>query len=134
MEFKLRPDPKPFHHYIIAVGIYSMKHKEKAGKMFLKYKPLHFTNNDIKKLDYASRLSKDKLFKTTIEEALKCSGCETLNANFYAIKMGAMANQCTLHHFESAFEIEEKDFEILVEAANVSDSTKKLLLNSMMKG
>jgi len=134
MNLKLKTDPKLFHHYIIAVGIHPMTAKKHSGEMFLKYRPIYFTNDDIENMQHAAMLSIDKLFKTTNQEAIRSVGCEQLSSSLAALKLGAIANQCTLHHFSAEFEITEEDFEVLIKAANVSESSKELLLKSIIRG
>ena len=134
MDLAIKTDPKLFHHYIIAVGIHPMTAKTRAGEMFLKYRPLHFTNDDVESMQHAFMLSKDKLFKTSSSEAIEAVGCTNLASSLSALKLGASANQCTLHHFSSEFEMSEEDFETLIKAANISESSKALLLNSIIRG
>ena len=134
MKFELKTDPKLFHHYIIAVGMHPMTSKTKAGEMFLKYRPIHFTNDDVENMQHAAMLSQDKLFKTSSSEAVESVGCTDLASSLSALKLGASVNQCTLHHFSSEFEMSEEDFEVLIKAANISESSKQLLLNSIIRG
>lgn len=134
MNIKLKTDPKLFHHYIIAVGIHPMTSKTNAGKMFLKYGPVHFTNDDVESMQHAAMLSIDKLFKTTNQEAIRSVGCEQLSSSLAAMKMSAMVNNCTLHHFSAKFKMNEEDFEMLIKAANISESSKELLLKSIIRG
>jgi len=134
MNLEIKTDPRLFHHYIIAVGIHPMIDRKEAGKMFLKYRPIHFTNDEVEKMQHAAMLSVDKLFKTTNEEAIKTVGCEELSSSLAAIKLGAAANQCTLHHFSCEFEMSEEDFEVIIKAANISKSSKELLLKSIIRG
>jgi len=134
MNLELKTDPNLFHHYIIAVGIHPMTDKTNAGKMFLKYGPVHFTNDDVESMQHAAMLSIDKLFKTTNQEAIRSVGCEQLSYSLAAMKMSAIVNQCTLHHFSAKFEMSEEDFEVLIKAANISESSKELLLKSIIRG
>lgn len=134
MHIEIKTDPKLFHHYIIAVGIHPATAGEQAGKMFLKYTPIYFTNDDVESMQHAYMLTKDKLFKTTNAEAVKGVGCEELSSAIAGIKMGAFANQCTLHHFSSEVELKEDDLDNIVKAANTSDYFKDKLKNSIIRG
>jgi len=134
MNLKLKTEPKLFHHYFIGVGIHPMTSKKHSGEMFLKYGPLHFTNDDVESMQHAAMLSTDKLFKTTNQEAIKAVGCEQLCSSLAAMKLSAVANQCTLHHFSAEFEMSSDDFEVLIKAANISESSKELLLKSIIRG
>jgi len=134
MNLKLKTDPKLFHHYIIAVAVHQATAGKDAGKMYLKYKPIYFTNDEVKKMQYASVLFKDKLFKTTNSEAISAAGCEQLTSEISAIKMAVMANQCTLHHFSAEFEIDEDSFETIVNLANKHNYYKDLLKQASIRG
>jgi len=134
MNLKIKTDPKLFHHYIIAVGVYAATAGKKAGKMFLKYRPIHFTNDDVESMQHAYMLSQDKLFKTTNSEAVKVVGCEMLSSEISGVKLAATANQCTLHHFSSQYEMDEEALEIIVKSANNSDYFKEKLRTSRIRG
>ena len=130
---EIKADPKLPHHYIIAVSVYPATHN-KAGQFYMKYRPVYFNHDDIEKMQYASILVKDKLFKTTNEEALKIINKQELALTISSLTIAAEANQCTLHHFSSEFKMEESDFENIVKLANISDEFKKILKNSSMRG
>jgi len=121
------------YHCIISVGVYPATSKN-MGKMYLKYRPIFFTNDDIKKMQHAVMLSKDKLFKTSSAEAIDCVGCSELANSLSAVKIGAMANQCTLHHFSSKNCIDENTFDVLIKTAHTSTYTKQLLKDSIIRG
>jgi len=134
MNLKLKTDPKLFHHYIIAVGIHPMTSKKQAGKFFLKYTPVYFTNDDVENMQHAAMLTQDKLFKTTNKEAIEATDCQELTSTLSALKLSASVNQCTLHHFSSENKMTEEDFETLINAANFSESSKQLLYDSIIRG
>jgi len=133
MKFEIKTDPKLNYHYIIAVGVHPAT-SSNAGKMYLKYTPIHFTNSDVGSMQHAAMLTKDKLFKTTGSEALAATGMGELAATISSLKLAAAANQCTLHHFSSEWEIDDDWFTTLVELANTSDHNKQLLKQSAMRG
>jgi hypothetical protein len=127
--YPLKVDKKLHHHYIIGVAMHSMRSKN-AGKVYLKYGPVHFTNDDVERLQSAIILSDDKLFKTTTEEALRIQNCKDLVSSLVAMRISLSVNSGTMHHFSSEFEIEEEWFENLVDLANKSDVNKELLKKS----
>jgi len=131
--FTLKTDPKLFHHYLINVAIHSLRTKN-AGILYLKHGPLHFTNNEVKDVQSALILSSDKLFKTSQDEALRNYECTGLVSGIRSMKLAAVSNECTMHHFSSSFEIEEEWFVSLVDVANVSKHNKDLLLQSRVRG
>lgn len=134
MDIKIKTDPKLFHHYIIAVGVHPMTARKRAGEMFLKYRPIHFTNEDVKSMEHAYMLTKDKLFKTSNSEAVQAVGCEELSSSISGVILAAKQNQCTVHHFSSEHEMSEDDFDSIVKAANNSDYLKGKLLDSIIRG
>jgi len=135
MNLEIKTDPKQPHHYIIAVAVHPATAGVKmAGKMFLKYRPIHFTNDDVENMQHAAIISKDKLFETTNSEALQMVGMTELASTISAMKMGAAANLCSLHHFSSEFEMDEESLATIVEAANTSDYFKEKLKQSSIRG
>ena len=130
---KLKVDPKLFHHYIVAVAIHPASAGDKAGQMYLKYRPVHFTNDDVEKVQNASMLVKDKLFETNSAEAVKITGCDEIVTQLSGLRLAAAVNQCTMHHFSSEFELEEENFITLIESANKDEYLKKLLKQSLIR-
>lgn len=126
---QLNLDPKRPHHYIIGVAVKSMRHSD-PGKLYLKYGPLHFTNDDVKKVRDAKVLSEDKLFPTTSKEALEINECSQVVGSLTAMTLAARANDCTLHHFSTEFPFRDEDFETIVNAANISKESLKLLMDA----
>ena len=134
MNLKINTDPKLPHHYIIGVCVHPATAGKNAGKMYLKYRPIHFTNEDVEKMHHAAMLSIDKLFKTTNSEAIAAVGCEQLSNELSSMKMASAANQCTMHHFSTEFETDVESFEIIVKLANTLDYYKEVLKKSSMRG
>lgn len=133
--FKLKADPKLAHHYIIGVAVHPMKASpEMRGKMFLKYGPVYFHHNDIKNLQDAALMSVDKVFKTTSKEACEMYDCRQIVVALSGLKMAAAANEATLHHFSSEFEIPEDWWEGFVKNCNRIESMRKQLDESRMPG
>ena len=82
----------------------------------------------------AAMLANDKLFKTSNSEAIESVGCERLACELSSIKLSAVANQCTLHHFSTEFETDGDSFKIITNLANDHDYYKDLLKKSKMRG
>lgn len=127
--YKLKADSKLPHHYFIAVAVRSMKSAE-PGKMYLKYKPFYFNHEQIEKFRDVALLTQDRLFLTTQKEALKMHGLDGIAKTFAAFKLAASVNLCSIHHFSSEYEIEEKWFKSFVKNANHSKSIKEKLLGA----
>ena len=130
--FDLKIDEKFPHHYIISVGMRDMRSKN-PGQMYLKHGPLYFSNDDVKNVQGALILSKDRLFETTSQQAMKNFGCKELSVAIRGMHLAAMANHCTMHHFSSPIKLQEDWFEHLVSTANKSDRNRELLENSVMR-
>ena len=131
--YELKFDPKLKHHYLIGVAMHGLKAGDKAGKVYLKYGPIYFTNEDIEKVLDSVIRSNDKLFNQSPKEANEIAGCSTLVANVNAMMLSSAANGCTIHHFAADFEIEDYWFETLVNVANISDHNKDLLKKARVK-
>jgi hypothetical protein len=127
---KLKTDPNLPHHYIIGMGMHGLEDKN-PGELYLKYGPVYFTNEDIKRLGDAIMLSEDKLFPTTNKEALKITETSSLVHNLSSMKMAASVNMVTLHHFSSSFKIkDERHFEDLIKQSNKSTYIKEKLIEA----
>lgn len=121
--------PKFKHHYLIGVVITNMV-SSNPGRFQLKYGPVYYTNDDIDLVAKAIGLSKDKLFKTSTEEAMKVHDCEELVVTISAMIASARANSATIHHFVTEEKVDEEWFETLVESANFVESSRRLLFES----
>ena len=122
----LKVDNSLPHHYLIGVAMHNLKSKD-AGKMFLKYGPLYYTNDDVKRmLNVISRCT-DKLYIQTQAEAAAAENCTNLIASISAMKLSCNANDCTLHHFSSAEKLDDNAFVLLVKLANTDKSSRKKL-------
>jgi len=126
---ELKVDPKLPYHYLIGVAVTAASDFE-PGKLYLKYGPVRFTNKDVGNVQDAKLLSEDRLFKTSSADAIKIHGCSDLVYSIASMKISAAVNQCTLHHFSSEHPIDDEEFEMIVNVANFSDSSKDLLIKS----
>ncbi len=104
------------HHYVIAIKCYEIDNP-KFGQVYMKYHPIYWTNKDRDNFANAIQLNKDKLLPSgvSMREALKICNCDDSLFSLHALKFGAKANSCTIHHFESKEEIEEEWFDMLAE-------------------
>lgn len=103
------------------------------GRFQLKYGPVYYTNNDIDLVAKALSLSKDKLFKTSTEEAMKVHDCEELIVTISAMLFSAKVNHASIHHFVTEEKVNEEWFESLVESANSVESSRRLLFDSRIR-
>ena len=130
--YELKIEKNLPHHYMISVAMRTLTEKE-PGKIYLKHGPLYFSNDDVMRMQSAAMLSKDKLFKTTSKKALEIFESTELATAISGMKLAAMANNCTIHHFSSKEKISDEWFETLVDRANKSKDAKKLLEESLRR-
>lgn len=133
--FDLKADPNIPHHYIIGVAITDMRSKN-PGQFYLKYGPVYFHHDQIVDIQDAAMLSADKVFKTTSKEAAEAFNCREFVIMFHGLRMAAMANHATLHHFSSEFELENYDdwFVDFVKRANKYREERIKLFDSQIRG
>jgi hypothetical protein len=106
---------------------------DKPGEMYMKYL-LKFTNEEVTRVRDAVRLSRDRLFPTTQKEALIVTDTSDLVYSLSAMFRSASVNDATLHHFSSDVEFTDEDLEMIVKAANYSESSKEQLMQARIKG
>lgn len=138
--FDLKVDPENPHHYIIGVAIKDMRSKNR-GKMYVKYGPLYYTNDDVQRLADALMLLDDKIYrdiyKMTPGQIYEATSCNDIIMGLIGMKIAAQSNNATLHHFSSSVELPDADkfFDGYVERANVPDSKEmRGLDDSRIKG
>lgn len=117
------------HHYLIGVAIKSIKSKD-AGQFYLKYGPIHYTNDDVKKMANVVARCTDKLYKQSQEEAANAEECTELISLISAMKLSCSINDCTLHHFSSSEKLNYEHFTLLVKLSNTSKSSKEKLMEA----
>lgn len=136
---KLKTDPRYPYHYIIGVAMKQLQSKE-PGKIYLKYGPLAFKNEDVEKMSEAITLSGDKIYtdiyRVSKQELCNMFGCTELIISFIGMREACRANMATMHHFSSDFELPnpEQYFEGLVERANQFKKERDYLESSRIKG
>jgi len=128
----LKIDEKLYYHYFISVGVRTMMSKT-PGRIFLKHGPLTFTNDDVKNLQNAALMSKDKLFPTTNREAVEMYGVSEITHAIWAMTLAATTNQCTIHHFSSEDEFPDDFWEGFVDRANTCDFERSKLDGSRVR-
>jgi len=114
------------YHYIVGVATFSALAGEKAGKLYMKYF-LSYTKKEIQEFNLAKAMVKNEMWKTTYQEALEGTKCNSIMGNLYGLQLASQVNQTTLHHFTTNFEMKEEFFRNLVDLANISKTNRKLL-------
>lgn len=119
------------HYYIIGVAVKTMTDgHDDIGKMFLKYKPIHITDEDIDNANKALKLSKDKIFKTSFHEAAQTYQIDNKSHILNMLQLSCRANNATLHCFILDDELDnaEEFFDNFVEVANIDNDFRQKLL------
>lgn len=136
--YKLKVDPENPHHYMIGVAMETMRGAN-PGRMFLKYGPVHFTNDDVEKVGDAAELLKDKIYmdiyKMKPREIYETMECNDIIMSLIGLKLAAQTNHATIHHFSSPCPIPdaEKFFEGYVDRANKNKHEREGLLNAAVR-
>ena len=122
------------HHYIIVVVADNLNSKT-PGRLRLKYVPMYYHHNEFISIDAALRLSKDRVYKTTRQDAIRIHNCQEMVTELSMLKISAMANNGSCHHFYSDHKLSnpEKFFDDFVKRANEDERTKKQLMDSIIR-
>jgi len=136
--FDLKVDPNNPHHYMIGVTVQPMT-SSNPGKMFLKYGPVYFTNDDVQKVSDSLTLLQDKIYtdiyKMRPREVYETMECNGIIMALIGLKIAAQTNQATLHHFSCAFPLDDADqfFDGYVERANICNHERKGLNDARIR-
>lgn len=122
---------KKKYHYLLGVAVHSAR-EAKAGDFFLKYF-FKYTEEDVKIVNQAIEMSKNEMWKATIEEALEAYDKLSLISSLKCLLLSSKANDATLHHFVTEYKTKEKVFETIVSLANSCNYHKELLNKSRIK-
>jgi len=122
------------HHYIIVVVADNLNSKT-PGRLRLKYVPIYFHHDEFMNIEAAMRLSKDKVYKTNRQDAIRIHNCQEMVTTLSMLKISAMSNNGSCHHFYSEYKISdpEKFFDDFVNRANKDERTKKQLMDSIIR-
>ena len=122
------------HHYLIVVVVGTLN-SSYPNWMRLKYLPIYIHHDELINIENASNLSKDRMYKTGRQDAIRMFNCQQLLSTISTLRMSAMANHGTIHHFycEEKLSDPEKFFESLVERANKSEHERKKLMDAMVR-
>lgn len=129
----LKIDKDRPYHFIIGVCMKQLPSKD-AGQVYLKYGPVRFTNQDVANVRDATVMINDKWIKVKQGQALDNFECRGLVCNLSAMRYSVRANQGTMHHFSSEFEIDDEFFDTFVKQSNKFEDIKQKLEDSKIKG
>lgn len=119
------------HHYIFGVRVHDMKSKD-AGQLYLKYGPIYFNNKDIEKVRNIVYRISDKVFEQTESEALNIEGCQDLVCSILYMQVSCRANDCTMHHVSTSFELKDEDVVTFINSCNYSKESKQKLMEAII--
>jgi hypothetical protein len=132
---ELKVDPNFPHHYFIGVDIMSAQSRT-PGKLYLKYGPVYFTNDDVKNVQMACDMMDDKIYKqiykVSRDDIFKIAGCTEIIMTMTALKFAGDANRTSFHHFSTEFEMDDADsfFKGMVDRANDFNSHDRRKLDA----
>lgn len=129
---EIKADKKLFHHYIVCVGTHIGINNPKVGQFYLKYNVIHYTHNDIENLRDAIMLQHDQVFKTSMKDAMNIFECTDMVSTLSSLKYACNANNISMHHFSSEYEIEDEWFENIVSNAHRTTYYRQLLQEARM--
>lgn len=133
----LKVDPKFPIHYFIGIAVNSNPSSKDRGKLFMKYNPIIFTNDDVKKIKIAKGVKKDKLIPSEgmDENPYESFGVSGIIGTIKSFFIGCRANDCTVHHFSSSddYIFSTDDFDSMVKAANSLESSYKKLMEARVR-
>ena len=93
-----------------------------------------WSTNEREMADLAMHMVDNKLFKTSKKEAVEAVGLFMDATNISGIKSRMMfCPQITAHLFETDFVLDNDSIQILIDAANVSDSGKRQLVEAQIR-
>lgn len=116
------------YHCLIGVTVKSAR-SEDPGKLYLKYF-LKYDESDVEAVKKAIEMSENKIWKTPVKEALQICNKSQLIDTVHSLILSSNANDATIHHFTSDYEIEEKYIENIVKLANHVTYYRNLLNES----
>ena len=131
--FNLNLDPNRPIHYIIGVAVHSRPMTKNSGKIYMKYGPIVYTNQDAINYMFAYRASKMKFPKSTLSGQLKYYDLLELHSSLFALDMSCKANNCTKHHFYTDMPLTEDHLADYVKVANICKSTLQKLKDSEIR-
>jgi len=131
--FNLNLDPMRPIHYIIGVQVNRDTMAEDRGKLFLKYGPIVYTNEDVINRHIAIKTSQMEYPKTTLKKALESYGLLSLNTELEMMKKSCRANDATMHHIYTDMALLDEDLVNFVDTANICNHTLKKLKDAEIK-
>jgi hypothetical protein len=133
--FELKIIEERPHHYLVGVGVKTPR-SSTPGKLYLKYGPIYFHNDDVENVQFAIKLYHDKIYrgiyKVTPEQIYKISKCEYIITTIVALRIASRINDISIHHFSTEFELHDDGkeyFKFMVEIANDPNSRERQLLD-----
>lgn len=115
------------YYYLCAVR--SKVKKDMTSELYLD-SVLSFTTVDIAQAKIARDMVENKLWKTTVTEALEATGLNQLSGEIWSFDLRARSNMLTVHKFICDSPMAEDDIDMFIRSANYCDSARKILQES----
>jgi len=110
------------YHYLIGVGTNDINSIE-AGKLYLD-SFFEFTDEDRENVNNCRMLSKDELFKSSVQDSSGVFGCSGLIASFQGLLIRARAQNTILLHYTSEHKLDREFFKGWVKVTPLEELRK----------
>jgi hypothetical protein len=119
------------YHCLVGVAIRTARNKD-PGKFYLKYF-LQYNERDVNDVKKAITMSENKIWKTSLEEALHIHKKSELISTLNSMILASQANDASIHHFTSDYKFDEEHIASIVELANTHKYYRDLLDQSRIR-
>jgi len=96
------------YHYLVGVGTNDINSTE-AGKVYLD-SFFEFTDEDRENVNNCRLLSKDQLFKSSVQDSSGVFGCSSLISSFQGLLLRSRAQNTILLHYTSEDKLDREFF------------------------
>ena len=110
------------YHYLVGVGSNDIRSNE-PGKLYLD-SFFEFTDKDKENINNCRMLTKDELFKSSIEDSSAVFSCSHIIGNFQGILIRARVQGTILLHYESDHKLDRESFECWIKVTPFEELKK----------
>ena len=107
------------YHYIIGVGVNDVRSNE-PGELYLD-SLFEFTDKDKENVNNCRLLSKDGLFKVSLQESATVFGCSGVITNFQGLLLRARVQNTMLLHYVSNTKRDRKFFQGFIKVTSIEE-------------
>ena len=120
------------YHWIFGVRTISSIEK-KESDLSLDF-AIPYTSKDFNNFELAKIMSDNEILKTSTNEALGVYGLNNLAESINMGMLRAKVNSMTVHHLYTEFQMNRDELEMWVKSCNFSESSRRKLIESKIKG